>query len=221
MTPKNTTRTGSALKEASGWFAAGDSFRRALTGLSDGAFKLFAYICLEADRRTGRLLMTQTELGARKFWHKLLDRFQVRLQYPLIMVLLGYAISRTHVSHDVFAILGSLRFSSDLISTEPSARGQDPNWGKSSPLDAPRVQTQPSSMDSGTWPGFQPGRHATRRPCPFLASGVPLFPAVVTGFVKEKLARCVTGGLYYPKRREWPFPSSRMEAQPPYRLCHH
>ena len=63
MTPKNTTRTGSALKEASGWFAAGDSFRRAVTALSDGAFKLFAYICLEADRRTGRLLMTQTELA--------------------------------------------------------------------------------------------------------------------------------------------------------------
>jgi hypothetical protein len=63
MTPKNTTRTGLALKEASGWFAAGDSFRRALTELSDGAFKLFAYICLEADRRTGRLLMTQTELA--------------------------------------------------------------------------------------------------------------------------------------------------------------
>jgi hypothetical protein len=63
MTPKNTTRTGPALKKASGWFAAGDSFRCALTALSDGAFKLFAYICLEADRRTGRLLITQTELA--------------------------------------------------------------------------------------------------------------------------------------------------------------
>jgi hypothetical protein len=63
MTPKNTTRTGPALKEASGWFAAGNSFRRALTALSDGAFKLFAYVCLQADRRTGRLLMTQTDLA--------------------------------------------------------------------------------------------------------------------------------------------------------------
>jgi len=63
MTPKNTIRIGPALKEAPGWFAAGDSFRRALTALSDGAFKLFAYVCLEADRRTGRLLMTQTELA--------------------------------------------------------------------------------------------------------------------------------------------------------------
>lgn len=63
MTPKNMTRTGLALKEASGWFAAGESFRCALTALSDGAFKLFAYVCLQADRRTGRLLITQTELA--------------------------------------------------------------------------------------------------------------------------------------------------------------
>jgi len=39
-----------SLKESSGWFAAGASFRRALTVLSDGAFRLFALICLEADR---------------------------------------------------------------------------------------------------------------------------------------------------------------------------
>lgn len=42
------------LKEDVGWFAAGDRFRRALAALSAGAFQLFAYICLEADRRTGR-----------------------------------------------------------------------------------------------------------------------------------------------------------------------
>lgn len=52
------------LKESSGWFAAGSSFRRALPLLSDGAFKMFAYICLEADRRTGRYAAVQTELAA-------------------------------------------------------------------------------------------------------------------------------------------------------------
>jgi hypothetical protein len=52
------------LKESSGWFAAGKSFRRALPLLSDGAFKMFAYICLEADRRTGRYQAGQTELAA-------------------------------------------------------------------------------------------------------------------------------------------------------------
>ncbi len=51
------------LKESSGWFAAGTSFRRALRTLSDGAFKLFSYLCLEADRRTGRFEAVQGELA--------------------------------------------------------------------------------------------------------------------------------------------------------------
>jgi hypothetical protein len=51
------------LKEPSGWFAAGASFRRALRTLSDGAFKLFAHLCLEADRRTGRFEAVQGELA--------------------------------------------------------------------------------------------------------------------------------------------------------------
>jgi hypothetical protein len=52
------------LKEPVGWFAAGDSFRRALNMLSDGAFKLFAFLCLEADRRSGRHQATQKQLAA-------------------------------------------------------------------------------------------------------------------------------------------------------------
>jgi hypothetical protein len=51
------------LKEPYGWFAAGASFRRALQALSDGAFKLFAHLCLEADRRTGCLEAAQAELA--------------------------------------------------------------------------------------------------------------------------------------------------------------
>jgi hypothetical protein len=51
------------LKESSGWFAAGASYRRALRILSDGAFKLFAHLCLEANRRTGRYEAVQTELA--------------------------------------------------------------------------------------------------------------------------------------------------------------
>ena len=51
------------LKESTGWFAAGTSFRRALRILSDGAFKLFAYLCIEADRRTGQFESSQTELA--------------------------------------------------------------------------------------------------------------------------------------------------------------
>jgi hypothetical protein len=51
------------LKETTGWFAAGNAFRKALRLLSNGAFRLFAHICLEADRRTGRLHATHKELA--------------------------------------------------------------------------------------------------------------------------------------------------------------
>lgn len=53
-----------SLKEPGGWFAAGGSFRQAMTILSDGAFKLFVHLCLEADRRTGRVEATHKELAA-------------------------------------------------------------------------------------------------------------------------------------------------------------
>ncbi|MGO9897317.1 MAG: helix-turn-helix domain-containing protein [Bryobacteraceae bacterium] len=43
------------LKHPSGWFAAGREVARALVLLSDGAFKLYMHLCLNADRRTGRL----------------------------------------------------------------------------------------------------------------------------------------------------------------------
>jgi hypothetical protein len=52
-----------SLKQTTGWFPAGDAFRKALAILSDGAFKLFAYLCLEADRRTGRFQATHKELA--------------------------------------------------------------------------------------------------------------------------------------------------------------
>ena len=52
-----------SLKDPTGWFAAGNAFRKALALLSDGAFKLFAHICLEADRRTGRLQATHRDLA--------------------------------------------------------------------------------------------------------------------------------------------------------------
>jgi len=43
------------LRHPSGWFAAGREVARALALLSDGAFKLYIHLCLNADRRTGRL----------------------------------------------------------------------------------------------------------------------------------------------------------------------
>lgn len=64
-----------------GWFAAGTSFGRALHVLSDGAFKLFAYICLQVERRTGGLEASQAKLAkaigkSRRIVGKHIEEFQ-------------------------------------------------------------------------------------------------------------------------------------------------
>jgi hypothetical protein len=51
------------LKHPSGFFAAGCEMRDALTVLSDGAFKIFVYVCLQADRRTAQLRFRMAELA--------------------------------------------------------------------------------------------------------------------------------------------------------------
>ena len=51
------------LKQSTGWFAAGWEFAEAITALSDAAFKLFAWLCLNTDRHTGRIRITETELA--------------------------------------------------------------------------------------------------------------------------------------------------------------
>ena len=56
---------GYRLKRRAGFFAAGAEFARALDVLGDGAFKLFAHACLEADRASGRLAFERGELAQR------------------------------------------------------------------------------------------------------------------------------------------------------------
>ncbi len=51
------------LKQPFGFFAAGAEMRQALTVLSDGAFKVFVYVCLLADRRTAQLRFRMAELA--------------------------------------------------------------------------------------------------------------------------------------------------------------
>jgi len=51
------------LKQPSGFFAAGSQMRDALTVLSDGAFKIFVYVCLQADRHTAQLRFRMAELA--------------------------------------------------------------------------------------------------------------------------------------------------------------
>jgi hypothetical protein len=49
------------LKQSTGWFAAGWAFGDAMELLSDRAFKLFVWVCLNADRQTGRLPVSALE----------------------------------------------------------------------------------------------------------------------------------------------------------------
>ncbi len=44
------------LKHRSGWFAAGEEVMQALEILSAPAFRLYLYLCLHAERRTGRAI---------------------------------------------------------------------------------------------------------------------------------------------------------------------
>lgn len=56
-------QSGITLKNRKGWFAAGREVARALPLLSDGAFKLYVYICLHANRATGRLVAGHDDLA--------------------------------------------------------------------------------------------------------------------------------------------------------------
>jgi len=51
------------LKNPRGWFAAGVEVQKAMDLLSDGAFRLFIYLCLNAHRDTGMLEGSLTQLA--------------------------------------------------------------------------------------------------------------------------------------------------------------
>ena len=52
------------LKHSTGWFAAGREIQHALVLLSDAAFKLFLWLCLNAQRSRGSLSAPVPELAA-------------------------------------------------------------------------------------------------------------------------------------------------------------
>jgi hypothetical protein len=52
------------LKQRSGWFAAGREFQDAMRLLSDSAFKLYVWLCLNADRRLGAIRVESDKLAA-------------------------------------------------------------------------------------------------------------------------------------------------------------
>jgi hypothetical protein len=51
------------LKNTKNWFAAGSEVQQAMAALTDGAFKVFVHVCLNAERATGILPTTQSELA--------------------------------------------------------------------------------------------------------------------------------------------------------------
>jgi hypothetical protein len=53
-----------ALKNPTGWFAAGREVTRAMALLSDGAFKVYMHVCLTADRSTGRMKLAHGDIAA-------------------------------------------------------------------------------------------------------------------------------------------------------------
>ncbi len=61
MSPFPSTRL--KIKSGDGWFAADRSWQSAAQKLSDGAFKLFVYVSLGAERSTGRFVFRQGELA--------------------------------------------------------------------------------------------------------------------------------------------------------------
>jgi hypothetical protein len=48
----------------SSWFAAGPEVKVAMTGLSDGAFKLYMFLCLNAKRDSGTLSMSYANIAS-------------------------------------------------------------------------------------------------------------------------------------------------------------
>jgi hypothetical protein len=58
-----TGNQGARLKTPTGWFAAGREVVRASSVLSDGAFRLYMHLCLNADRSTGQLQVRHADLA--------------------------------------------------------------------------------------------------------------------------------------------------------------
>ena len=51
------------LKRSTGWFAAGHEVAAALPLLSDAAFRLYVFLCLNVDRQSARMVWEPMELA--------------------------------------------------------------------------------------------------------------------------------------------------------------
>lgn len=64
MSPTQQNKRKLRLKKNNGWFPAGESFLNAMSVLSDHTFKLFVFVCLNADRETATYTTSITRLIA-------------------------------------------------------------------------------------------------------------------------------------------------------------
>ena len=64
MSPTQQNTRKLRLKRNKGWFPAGESFLNAMGVLSDHTFKLFVFVCLNADRETATYTASSTRLTA-------------------------------------------------------------------------------------------------------------------------------------------------------------
>jgi hypothetical protein len=75
------------LKRPAGWFAAGQEVGAALEVLSGDAFKLYVYLCLNAERQTGRFAgkpdnvarLFQSAEQSQVAWEELFRHCQLRI----------------------------------------------------------------------------------------------------------------------------------------------
>ena len=75
------------LKSPRGWFAAGAEVQKAMDLLSDGAFRLFVYLCLNARRDTGVLegSLTQLAKNVKRVFTKIIIYYKKPVFYWIIV----------------------------------------------------------------------------------------------------------------------------------------
>jgi hypothetical protein len=109
------------LKSPKGWFAAGAEVQKAMTLLSDGAFKLFVYLCLHARRDSGLLETSQTDLA--RAVKKASGTIRSHLRE-----MEAAGICRTQFSHHPFA-RGSIQIAEPFWPYERTGREAPPQDG--------------------------------------------------------------------------------------------
>ena len=152
------------LKPSAGWFAAGERFETALLGLSDGAFRLFAYLCLKAERSDGSIQIQPSELSrilhrSRRsvgvYLHELEEKGVCQLRRGANQ----YTLSRVVICDAYWPYERS-----ESASREPAGQAGDPGtWQQTAPRDPltlpgetdREIGTQGTQSTPTPWPQYR------------------------------------------------------------------